>query len=164
MQIGSISLLRKSTISFTLLSAGLLAHTFSSGSYVGLKDFLFYCIVNLLLTFLITPALLEGPRLAMMILLSQGMTHFLSGGEGNNSGQMLLSHLISSMVVYHLVKNFDQALEKALTIIESFLPVKLTTFKVISLNYQCFIHLQIFINFLISLGPIHSRAPPFENR
>jgi hypothetical protein len=76
MQIGSISQLRKLTISFTLLSAGLLAHTFSSGSYVGLKDFLFYCIVNLLLTFLITPALLEGPRLAMMILLSQGMTHF----------------------------------------------------------------------------------------
>ena len=164
MQIGSISQLRKLTISFTLLSAGLLAHTFSSGSYVGLKDFLFYCIVNLLLTFLITPALLEGPRLAMMILLSQGMTHFLSGGEGNNSGQMLLSHLISSMVVYHLVKNFDQAFEKALTVIESFRPVKLTTFKVISLNYQCFIHLQIFINFLISLGPIHSRAPPFENR
>ena len=164
MQIGSISQLRKLTISFTLLSAGLLAHTFSSGSYVGLQDFLFYCIVNLLLTFLITPALLEGPRLAMMILLSQGMTHFLSGGEGNNSGQMLLSHLIASIVVYYLVKNFDQAFEKALTVIESFLPVKLTTFKVISLNYQFLIHLQIFINFLISLGPIHSRAPPFENR
>jgi hypothetical protein len=164
MQIGSISQLRKLTISFTLLSAGLLAHTFSSGSYVGLKDFLFYCIVNLLLTFLITPALLEGPRLAMMILLSQGMTHFLSGGEGNNSGQMLLSHLIASIVVYYLVKNFDQAFEKALTVIESFLPVKLTTFKVISLNYQCFIHLPIFINFLISLGLIQSRAPPFENR
>ena len=164
MQIGSISQLRKLTISFTLLSAGLLAHTFSSGSYVGLKDFLFYCTVNLLLTFLITPALLEGPRLAMMILLSQGMTHFLSGGAANNSDQMLLSHLIASIVVYHLVKNFDQAFEKALTVIESFLPVKLTTFKVISLNYQCFIHLQIFINFLISLGPSHSRAPPFENR
>ena len=164
MQIGSISQLRKLTISFTLLSAGLLAHTFSSGSYVGLQDFLFYCTVNLLLTFLITPALLEGPRLAMMILLSQGMTHFLSGGEGNNSDQMLLSHLIASIVVYQVVKNFDQAFEKALTVIESFLPVKLTTFKVISLNYQCFIHLQIFINFLITLGPIHSRAPPFENR
>ena len=164
MQIGSISQLRKLTISFTLLSAGLLAHTFSSGSYVGLKDFLFYCTVNLLLTFLITPALLEGPRLAMMILLSQGMTHFLSGGAANNSDQMLLSHLIASIVVYHLVKNFDQAFEKALTVIESFLPVKLTTFKVISLNYQCFIHLQIFINFLIPLGPIKSRAPPFENR
>ena len=164
MQIGSISQLRKLTISFTLVSAGLLAHTFSSGSYVGLKDFLFYCIVNLLLTFLITPALLEGPRLAMMILLSQGMTHFLSGGAANNSDQMLLSHLIASIVVYYLVKNFDQAFEKALTVIESFLPVKLTTFKVISLNYQCFIHLQIFINFLISLGPIQSRAPPFESR
>jgi hypothetical protein len=164
MQIGSISQLRKLTISFTLLSAGLLAHTFSSGSYVGFKDFLFYCAVNLLLTFLITPALLEGPRLAIMILLSQGVTHFLSGGASNNSGQMLFSHLISSLVVYHVVKNFDQAFEKALTIIESFLPVTFTTFKVISTNYRCFIHQQIIISFSIPLGPIHLRAPPFEYR
>ena len=163
MHIGS-SQLRKLIISFTLLSAGLLAHTFASGSYVGFKDFLFYCAINLLLTFLITPRLLEGPRLAMIILLSQGMTHFLSGGADNNSDQMLLSHLIASIVVYYLVKNFDQAFEKALTVIESFLPVKLTTFKVISLNYQFFTHQQIFINFPIPLGPIHSRAPPFENR
>jgi hypothetical protein len=160
MHIGS-SQLRKLIISFTLLSAGLLAHTFASGSYVGFKDFLFYCAINLLLTFLITPRLLEGPRLAMIILLSQGMTHFLSGGAGNNSGQMLLSHSISSIVVYQVVKNFDQAFEKALTVIESFLPVKLTTFKVISLNYQFFTHQQIFINFPIPLGPIQLRAPPF---
>ena len=160
MHIGS-SQLRKLIISFTLLSAGLLAHTFASGSYVGFKDFLFYCAINLLLTFLITPRLLEGPRLAMIILLSQGMTHFLSGGAGNNSGQMLLSHSISSIVVYQVVKNFDQAFEKALTVIESFLPVKLTTFKVISLNYQFFTHPQIFINFPIPLGPIQLRAPPF---
>ena len=163
MHIGS-SQLRKLIISFTLLSAGLLAHTFASGSYVGFKDFLFYCAINLLLTFLITPRLLEGPRLAMIILLSQGMTHFLSGGAGNNSGQMLLSHSISSIVVYQVVKNFDQAFEKALTVIESFLPVKLTTFKVISLNYQFFTHQQIFINFPIPLGPIKLRAPPFKNR
>ena len=160
MHIGS-SQLRKLIISFTLLSAGLLAHTFASGSYVGFKDFLFYCAINLLLTFLITPRLLEGPRLAMIILLSQGMTHFLSGGAGNNSGQMLLSHSISSIVVYQVVKNFDQAFEKALTVIESFLPVKLTAFKVISLNYQFFTHQQIFINFPIPLGPIQLRAPPF---
>ena len=160
MHIGS-SQLRKLIISFTLLSAGLLAHTFASGSYVGFKDFLFYCAINLLLTFLITPRLLEGPRLAMIILLSQGMTHFLSGGAGNNSGQMLLSHSISSIVVYQVVKNFDQAFEKALTVIESFLPVKLTTFKVISLNYQFFTHQQIVINFPILLGPIQLRAPPF---
>ena len=160
MHIGS-SQLRKLIVSFTLLSAGLLAHTFASGSYVGFKDFLFYCAINLLLTFLITPRLLEGPRLAMIILLSQGMTHFLSGGAGNNSGQMLLSHSISSIVVYQVVKNFDQAFEKALTVIESFLPVKLTTFKVISLNYQFFTHQQIFINFPIPLGPIQLRAPPF---
>ena len=160
MHIGS-SQLRKLIISFTLLSAGLLAHTFASGSYVGFKDFLFYCAINLLLTFLITPRLLEGPRLAMIILLSQGMTHFLSGGAGNNSAQMLLSHSISSIVVYQVVKNFDQAFEKALTVIESFLPVKLNTFKVISLNYQFFTHQQIFINFPIPLGPIQLRAPPF---
>ena len=160
MHIGS-SQLRKLIICFTLLSAGLLAHTFASGSYVGFKDFLFYCAINLLLTFLITPRLLEGPRLAMIILLSQGMTHFLSGGAGNNSGQMLLSHSISSIVVYQVVKNFDQAFEKALTVIESFLLVKLTTFKVISLNYQFFTHQQIFINFPIPLGPIQLRAPPF---
>ena len=160
MHIGS-SQLRKLIISFTLLSAGLIAHAFASGSYVGFKDFLFYCGINLLLTFLITPVLLEGPRLALIILLSQGMTHFLSGGAGNNSGQMLLSHLISSVVVYQVVKNFDQAFEKALTVIESFLPVKLTTFKVISLNYHFFTHQQIFINFPIPLGPIQLRAPPF---
>ena len=163
MHIGS-SQLRKLIISFTLLSAGLLAHTFASGSYVGFKDFLFYCAINLLLTFLITPRLLEGPRLAMIILLSQGMTHFLSGGAGNNSAQMLLSHSISSIVVYQVVKNFDQAFEKALTVIESFLPVKLTTFKVISLNYQFFTRQQIFINFPIPLGSIQLRAPPFKNR
>ena len=157
----SLSQLRKLIISFTLLSTGLLAHTVASGSYVGLKDFLFYCAINLLLTFLITPTLLEGPRLGMIILLSQGMTHFLSGGSGNNSDQMLLSHSISSLVVYQVVKNFDQAFEKTLTIIEIFLPVKLTTFKVISLNYQFFTHQQRFINFLGPPGPIQLRAPPF---
>jgi hypothetical protein len=160
----SSSQLRKLIISFILLSSGLLAHTFASGSYVEFKDFLFYCAINLLLTFLITPTLLEGPRLAMIILLSQGMTHFLSGGAGNNSGQMLLSHSISSIVVYQVVKNFDQAFEKVLTVIESFLPVKLTTFKVISLNYKFFADQQIFINFPIPLGPIQLRAPPFKNR
>ena len=160
MHIG-LSQLRKLIISFTLLSTGLLAHAFASGNYVGLKDFLFYCAINLLLTFLITPTLLEGPRLGMIILLSQGMTHFLSGGADNNSGQMLLSHSISSIVVYQVVKNFDQAFEKALTIIENFLPVKLTTFKIISLNYQFFTHQQIFINFPVPPGPIQLRAPPF---
>jgi len=158
------SQVRKLIISFTLLSAGLLAHTFASGRYVGFNDFLFYCGINLLLTFLITPALLEGPRLAMIILLSQGMTHFLSGGADNNSGRMLLSHLISSLVVYQVVKNFDQAFEKAISVIESFLPKRLTTFKIVSLNYQFFAHQQIFINFPIPLGPIQLRAPPFENR
>jgi hypothetical protein len=160
MQIG-LSHLRKLIISFTLLSAGLLAHTIASGSFVGFKDFLFYCAINLLLTFLITPALLQGPRLALIILLSQGMTHFLSGGASSNSGQMLLSHLISSIVVYQVVKNFDQAFETALTVIEIFLPVKLTPFQVISLNYPLFIHQQVFINFPIPLGLIQLRAPPF---
>jgi hypothetical protein len=159
-----LSQLRKLIISLTLLSVGLLSHTFASGSYVGFKDFLFYCAINLLLTFLITPALLEGPRLAMIILLSQAMTHFLSGGASNNSGQMLLSHLFSSLVVYQVVKNFDQAFEKALTVIEIFLPVKLTTFRVISLNYIFSTHQQIFINFPIPLSPIQLRAPPSKNR
>ena len=158
------SQVRKLIISFTLLSAGLIAHAFASGSYVGFNDFLFYCGINLLLTFLITPILLEGPRLALIILLSQGMTHFLSGGADNNSGQMLLSHLISSVVVYQVVKNFDQAFEKAISVIESFLPIKLTTFKIVSLNYQFFTRQQIFINFPIPLGSIQLRAPPFKNR
>jgi hypothetical protein len=155
---------RKLTISFTLLSAGLFAHTLASGSYVGFKDFLFYSVINLLLTFFITPALLEGPRLALMILLSQVMTHFLSGGAGNNSQQMMFSHIISSILVYQVVKNFDQAFEKALTVIEIFLPVKLTTFRVISLNYIFSTHQQIFINFPIPLSPIQLRAPPSKNR
>lgn len=163
MQVG-LSQLRKLIISFTLLSAGLFAHTFASGKYVGFNDFLFYSAVNLLLTFLITPALLEGPRLAIIILLSQGMTHFLSGGASSNSEQMLLSHLFSSIGVYQVIKNFDQAFEITLTVIESFLPVKLTTFKVISFNYIFFTHQQIFINFPIPLGLIQLRAPPFKNR
>jgi len=164
MQFDGISQVRKLTISFTLLSAGLLAHTLASGSYVGFKDFLFYSVINLLLTFFITPALLEGPRLALMILLSQVMTHFLSGGAGNNSQQMMFSHIISSILVYQVVKNFDQAFEKALTVIEIFLPVKLTTFRVISLNYIFSTHQQIFINFPIPLSPIQLRAPPSKNR
>ena len=160
MQIG-LSHLRKLIISFTLLSAGLLAHTIASGSYVGLKDFLFYCAINLLLTFLITPALLQGPRLALIILLSQGMTHFLSGGASSNSDQMMLSHLISCIIVYQVVKNFDQAFETALTVIEIFLPIKLRLFKVSLLNYPIFIDQQLFVNFPIPLGPIQLRAPPF---
>jgi hypothetical protein len=164
MQFDAISQVRKLTISFTLLSAGLLAHTLASGSYVGFKDFLFYSVINLLLTFFITPALLEGPRLALMILLSQVMTHFLSGGAGNNSQQMMFSHIISSILVYQVVKNFDQALEKVLTVIEIFLPVKLIIFNVISLQYRYFIYQQRFINFPIQLGAFQLRAPPFDNR
>ena len=164
MQFDGISQMRKLIISFTLLSAGLLAHTISSGTYVGVKDFLFYSAINLLLTFLITPALLEGPRLAFMILLSQVMTHFLSGAAGNNSQQMMFSHLISSILVYQVVKNFDQALEKVLTVIEIFLPVKLIIFKVISLKYRQFIYQQRYINFPIQLGAYQLRAPPFDNR
>jgi hypothetical protein len=47
MKLGPISHFRKLVISFKLLSSGLLAHTFSSGSYVEFKELLFYCAVNL---------------------------------------------------------------------------------------------------------------------
>ena len=151
---------KKLILSSILVSTGLLAHCLANGSFVGLRQVVIYSLLNLFVVFSFNILDFEGPKLATAILISQAMTHILSGGNSTNSSSMFIWHLIFAGFGYFLALNFDLSLQALLNLIKSAFPITFFNFSLphesiftISSNRFTVFRSNVF-------SAIYGRAPP----
>jgi hypothetical protein len=91
-----------------LFLSGVLAHSLSGGAVIELKSFIFFTALISLTLFLARNLTLEGPQLALLVLVLQSAGHFLLGGADKSSDiQMSGAHLIAGVLSYRAVTHFD---------------------------------------------------------
>jgi hypothetical protein len=92
-----------------LFLSGILAHTLSGGEVVAFKQtFLLTAVISLGL-FIARNITLEGPQLALMVLLAQSFGHFLLGGADNSSDlQMSAAHIFAGVLSYRAVIHLNK--------------------------------------------------------
>jgi hypothetical protein len=83
-----------------LLSSALLAHALACGTFIRPDRFIAELFLLSVLTYLASKRELEGPRLALLVLLTQSAVHILLGGMSMNTSSMLISHLACGFVSY----------------------------------------------------------------
>lgn len=92
-----------------LLLSGILAHTLSGGAIIEVNRFLTLSVLIALALFLSRNISLEGPQLALMILIVQSTGHFLLGGADKSSDlQMSFAHILAGLLSYKAVTHFDR--------------------------------------------------------
>jgi hypothetical protein len=91
-----------------LFLAGILAHTLAGGAVIELNRFILLTASICMILFLVRNLSLEGPQLALVVLVLQSAGHFLLGGADKSSDlQMSGAHLISGVLSYRAVTHFD---------------------------------------------------------
>lgn len=83
-----------------LLSSALLAHALACGTFIRPDRFIAELFFVSALTYLASKRELEGPRLALLVLLTQSAVHILLGGMSMNTSSMLISHFACGLVSY----------------------------------------------------------------
>jgi hypothetical protein len=91
-----------------LFLSGILAHTLSGGAVVAFKKTLFLTALISLGLYLARDITLEGPQLALMVLLAQSSGHFVLGGADNSSDlRMSAAHIFAGVLSYRAVIHLD---------------------------------------------------------
>ena len=103
------SWLTKSSVNAAILfSTSVLAHLFAGGEFAtGLRLFLYGILIYLFLL-LIGPGYLNGPKLALVSLVTQGFTHVSLGAMSGSSYLMTFSHLIGGYIGYFAVSRAEE--------------------------------------------------------
>ena len=91
-----------------MVGSGVLAHILAGGGVVKPKLFLIFAVLISFALLLVRNIDLEGPQLALLILVVQSASHFLLGGADQTTElQMNLAHLTAGFLSYKLVRHFD---------------------------------------------------------
>lgn len=108
-----------------LLLSALLAHGLAGGTFVETPNLLWqgFCLGALLLG---TRSLkLEGPSLALVILLVQSASHFLfGGGTYLNETRMTFAHFISGAISYFAISYFGIAFDFITSALAAIVPTR----------------------------------------
>jgi len=156
------SSMTKSAINAAILfSTSVLAHLFAGGEFAtGLRLFLYGVFIYLFLL-LIGPGDLNGPKLALVSLVSQSLTHVTLGAMSGSSYLMTYSHLIGGYIGYFAVsraeefwQNFTSILTRVLIQLKILLIPKYKNSNKIQFSYFRT------INFVITNDSNGLRAPP----
>ena len=93
---------------FAIFGCGAIGHSLGSG-IVNFQNshYLFFASILLISTFALNQTL-HGPKLALVITLSQVGTHIFFQESGSNDVRMGLAHLISGILTYQLITKLDQ--------------------------------------------------------
>ena len=91
-----------------IFGCGAIGHSLGSG-VVNLQNshYLFFAFILLFSTIALNRTL-HGPKLALVITLSQVATHIFFQESGSNDVRMGLAHLISGILTYQLITRLDQ--------------------------------------------------------
>lgn len=103
-------LIRSVTSAFSLFSAALIAHHLAGGTTIAGQALVTSLSFLVFTSLVFSRSELEGPRLGLLILLSQLMAHFLIGGNSENSTTMLASHVLSGALTYQVIVRIDNAI------------------------------------------------------
>jgi hypothetical protein len=157
-------LLLKATQLLILFSSAIAAHSFAGGSFLGFSQMAIQSIVILAIVALTFNLKLEGPSLALVILVVQSSGHIILGGNSHaGEFRMTASHLISGVISYKAIRYFELAWNKFAEILNTFL----VAFRLVILEFrhsfvqprtQYFEHLQL--RFLTSF--LKFRGPPSD--
>jgi hypothetical protein len=157
-------LLLKATQLLILFLSAIAAHSIAGGSFLGSSQLAVQSSVILAIVALTFNLKLEGPSLALVILLVQSSSHIILGGNSNTGEfQMTASHLISGVISYRAIRYFELAWNKFAEILISFF----AAFKSVILDFcvsftqqqsQFLEHLQL--RFLTSF--LKFRGPPSD--
>lgn len=90
-----------------LLASVLLSHAIGGGSFISAPSIIAFSILIVGALSISMPQQLEGPHLALLVLISQTLGHFIFGG-GAIDASMGTSHIIGALIGYRLVVSFDQ--------------------------------------------------------
>jgi len=93
---------------FAIFGCGAIGHSLGSG-IVNFQNshYLFFASILLFSTIALNQTL-HGPKLALVITLSQVRTHIFFQESGSNDVRMGLAHLISGILTYQLITRLDQ--------------------------------------------------------
>ena len=156
------SWLTKSSINAAILfSASVLAHLFAGGEFAtGLRLFLYGVLIYLFLL-LIGPGDLNGPKLALVSLITQSFTHVTLGAMSGSSYLMTFSHLIGGFIGYFAVSRAEE-FWRNFTSLVSFVLIQLKILLIPKYKNSNKIQFSYFrtINFVITNDSNGLRAPP----
>lgn len=147
--------------SCTLLTASLFAHILAGGAPLSMYSGLALLLLSLALAAFLGVRSDDPLRAAFLIFLSQNFTHLFLGGSSESGYQMLLSHLLSGLLSYRLLRYFIAELPSLGSIILRFFIRSLPIY-LISIEFTQQIHHE---HNLIDSGTLYSklfflRAPP----
>lgn len=102
--------IRSAMSGFLLSSVALFAHHLAGGHTVSGLSLLSSLLILISISLLFSHSVLEGPRLALLIIFSQLFTHILLGANSGNSINMAISHIISGFFAYSFIAHIDQSI------------------------------------------------------
>ena len=95
-----------------LFLSALLAHSLAGGTFVETPNLLWQGLAIGVVLFCVRSIKLEGPALALLILVIQSTSHFLLGGGTYQSElRMTLAHVLSGVLSYLAISYFEIARE-----------------------------------------------------
>ena len=147
-----------------LFAAAIAAHEFSGGQVIQSPHLLIQFVFITAVVCCVRSIKLEGPGLALVVLLVQSASHFIIGnGSYSNSLLMTLGHLISGFTSYFGLKYFEKCwvfLGELISLIAPTVLVVFThTLKLKKLNQTNF---RRNIYFSVHIESLSFRGPPIE--
>ena len=102
--------IRALAASCTLLIASLTAHILAGGESLSLHSALLLTLFSIAIAALLIRKSGDPIRVALAIFIAQNAGHFILGGQASSESQMLLAHVSSGFVSYHVLRYFDETL------------------------------------------------------
>ena len=121
------------TLNLCVLFLGtLVAHVAAGGTFVAPVHLVGNAIFLAFPLVVLSRIRLEGPKLALLILIAQSSGHLILGGIAHSNLTMLLSHLLGGFLSFILISRCEQIWERALGVLFQFLlPLRL---RLLSIN------------------------------
>ena len=117
--------------SLALLVTALLCHAFAGGTFISARHLEIESGAILVALMLVRAGLLTGPKLALVILFTQSVSHLALGGMSGSSLTMTLTHIVGGFFAYGFVSHSEQIWDRLRTLLNSLLPfLGASTYKV----------------------------------
>ena len=103
-------MIRSLAAACTLLLASVFAHTLSGGNSLSAGSMIQLSFSSIVIALFLMHKSEDPVRATFSIFLAQNLGHFIVGGQIESGLQMALSHLVSGIVSYQLLRYFERNL------------------------------------------------------
>jgi hypothetical protein len=146
-----------------LLLGGVMAHYLADGTFIKPFQFLASGVSCLLLIATLESKKLEGPRLALLVLLTQSFGHLILGGNTPSNITMAVSHLFAGLFTYWLISHAEVFWSKTSEILSAlFLPNCLDRFTLQHSANNSTENVEWIFNPFLGFRSMWMRGPPLS--